>query len=129
MFLNNATDKPSLKSVHAPYPKVKQQGGHNRLQMLVKERENFIAKTKGNRSFPWRVFVVSENDKQLVDCDMVYRLASPSRVRMFPGSNRVRLPGTGGTIGTFTEWTSVPVSITILINIISTSLPNMASNM
>lgn len=80
MFLNNATDKPSLKSVHAPYPKVKQQGGHNRLQMLVKERENFIAKTKGNRSFPWRVFVVSENDKQLVDCDMVYRLASPSRV-------------------------------------------------
>ena len=80
MFLNNATDKPSLKSVHAPYPKVKQQGGHNRLQMLVKEREDFIAKTKGNRSFPWRVFVVSENDKQLVDCDMVYRLASPSRV-------------------------------------------------
>lgn len=80
MFLNNTTDKPSLKSVHAPYPKVKQQGGHNRLQMLVKERENFIAKTKGTRSFPWRVFVVSENDKQLADCDMVYRLASPSRI-------------------------------------------------
>lgn len=80
MFLNNTTDKPSLKSVHAPYPKVKQQGGHNRLQMLVKERESFIAKTKGTRSFPWRVFVVSENDKQLADCDMVYRLASPSRI-------------------------------------------------
>lgn len=80
MFLNNTTDKPSLKSVHAPYPKVKQQGGHNRLQMLVKERENYIAKTKGTRSFPWRVFVVSENDGQLLDCDMVYRLASPSRL-------------------------------------------------
>ena len=81
MFLNNTTDKPSLKSVHAPYPKVKQQGGHNQLQMLVKERENYIAKTKGNRSFPWRVFVVSENDKQLADCDMVYRLAAPSRIK------------------------------------------------
>lgn len=80
MFLNNSTDKPSLKSVHAPYPKVKQQGGHNRLQMLVKERESYIAKTKGTRSFPWRVFVVSENDKQLADCDVVYRLASPSRI-------------------------------------------------
>lgn len=80
MFLNNTTDKPSLKSVHAPYPKVKQQGGHNRLQMLVKERESYIAKTKGTRSFPWRVFVVSENDGQLLDCDMVYRLASPSRL-------------------------------------------------
>lgn len=80
MFLNNSTDKPSLKSVYAPYPKRKEQGGHNRLQMLVKERENYIAKTKGTRSFPWRVFVVSENDGQLADCDMVYRLASPSRI-------------------------------------------------
>lgn len=81
MFLNNATDKPTLKSVYAPYPKVKVQGGHNQLQMLVKEREGYIAKTKGTRAFPWRVFVVSENDKQLADCDMVYRLASPCRVK------------------------------------------------
>lgn len=80
MFLNNTTDKPTLKAVYAPYPKVKEQGGHNRLQMLVKERENYIAKTEGTRSFPWRVFVVSENDKELADCDMVYRLASPSRL-------------------------------------------------
>ena len=80
MFLNNATDKPTLKSVHAPYPKSQVQGGHNNLQMLVTERENFIAKTKGARNFPWRVFVVSENDAQLADCDMVYRLASPNRL-------------------------------------------------
>lgn len=80
MFLNNTVGKPSLKSVHAPYPKVVQQGGHNRLQMLVKEREGYIAKTKGTRSFPWRVFVVSANDAQLADCDMVYRLASPCRL-------------------------------------------------
>ncbi len=80
MFLNNATDKPALKAIHAPYPKTEEQGGHNRLQMLVTERENFIAKTKGTRSFPWRVFTVSKDDKELADCDMVYRLASPSRV-------------------------------------------------
>ncbi|RHJ83180.1 glycoside hydrolase family 97 protein [Parabacteroides sp. AM08-6] len=80
MFLNNTTDRPSLKAVHAPYPKVTKQGGHNQLQMLVQERENFIAKTKGTRSYPWRVFVVSANDKELADNDMVYCLASPSRV-------------------------------------------------
>lgn len=80
MFLNNSTEKPSLKGIHAPYPKEKVQGGYNRIQVLVKERENYIAKTKGNRSFPWRIFVVSENDKQLANCDMVYRLASPSRI-------------------------------------------------
>lgn len=80
MFLNNETGKPSFKAVHAPYPKVKEQGGHNQLQMLVKERENYIAKTSGTRSFPWRAFIISRNDKELADCDMVYRLASPSRV-------------------------------------------------
>ena len=76
----NETGKTSLKAVHAPYPKVKEQGGHNQLQMLVKERENYIAKTSGTRSFPWRAFIISRNDKELADCDMVYRLASPSRV-------------------------------------------------
>lgn len=80
MFLNNEMGKTSLKAVHAPYPKVKEQGGHNQLQMLVKERENYIAKTSGTRSFPWRAFIISRNDKELADCDMVYRLASPSRV-------------------------------------------------
>lgn len=81
MFLNNTTDQPVLKAVHAPYPKVKEQGGHNRLQMLVKERENYIAKTQGTRSFPWRTFILSRTDRELADCDMVYRLATPSRVK------------------------------------------------
>ena len=81
MFLNNSTTQPAFKPVFAPYPKVKKQGGHNNLQMLVDEREHYIAKTKGTRSFPWRVFVVSAEDRQLADCDMVYRLASPCRVK------------------------------------------------
>ena len=79
LFLNNTTDKPSLKAVHAPYPKVVEQGGHNQLQKLVRERESFIAKTSGTRAFPWRAFIVSESDKQLADNDMVFRLASPNR--------------------------------------------------
>ena len=81
MFLNNEKDRPTFKNVHAQYPKVLQQGGHNMLQMLVKERHDYIAKTKGTRAFPWRVFIVSENDKELADCDMVYRLAAPSRLK------------------------------------------------
>lgn len=80
MFINNVPGKPSLEGVFAPYPKVKEQGGHNMLQMVVKERENYIAKTAGTRSFPWRTFIISSGDKELANCDMVYRLASPSRV-------------------------------------------------
>ncbi|WP_106827862.1 glycoside hydrolase family 97 protein [Parabacteroides pacaensis] len=80
MFLNNSTTEPSLKSVFAPYPKSTQQGGHNMLQKLVTERENYIAKTNGTRSFPWRALIVSEKDADLANCDMVYRLASPVRL-------------------------------------------------
>lgn len=76
MFLNNSTTEPSIHAVFAPYPKATKQGGHNMLQMLVTERENYIAKTNGTRAFPWRVLIVSEKDTELADCDMVYRLAS-----------------------------------------------------
>jgi alpha-glucosidase len=80
MFLNNSTDKPTLNALFAGYPKRVEQGGHNNLQMLVKERENYIARTKGTRDFPWRVFVVSANDKDLLNCDMVYKLATPNQL-------------------------------------------------
>ena len=70
----------SLEAVQATYPKVEEQGGHNMLQMVVKERENYVAKVNGTRDFPWRAMVISENDAELMNSDMVYKLASPSRV-------------------------------------------------
>ena len=80
MYLRNSLGLKNLHSVHAGYPKTEEQGGHNNLQYLVKERENYIAKVEGKRSFPWRCIVISENDKDLADSDLVYLLASPSRV-------------------------------------------------
>jgi alpha-glucosidase len=47
--------------------------------MIVTERENYIARTNGNRAFPWRVFIVGE-DRLLPATDLVYRLAAaPAR--------------------------------------------------
>ncbi|MBS1659763.1 MAG: glycoside hydrolase family 97 protein [Bacteroidetes bacterium] len=69
-----------LSGVQAPYPLEEKQGGHNQLQSLVVRRGDYIATTAGTRSFPWRVLVIADNDKELLDNDMVYRLASPSRV-------------------------------------------------
>lgn len=79
LYLNKGEGN-SLKGVFAPYPKQIKQGGHNMLQGLVTERENYIAKVKGTRGFPWRVFAVSVTDKELLNNDLVYQLASPSRV-------------------------------------------------
>ena len=80
LLLRNENGKQGFTAIHAGYPKVEEQGGHNNLQYVVKERENYIAKVDGKRSFPWRCIVISENDKELADSDLVYLLASPCRI-------------------------------------------------
>lgn len=76
----NKNNKNSLKGIHASYPKVEEQGGYNMLQYVVKERENYIAKVEGTKNFPWRCMIISEEDHELANNDMVYRLAEPSRI-------------------------------------------------
>jgi len=80
LYLSNQNGSNSLKGVFAPYPKEIKQGGHNNLQGEVQTRELFIAKSEGKAEFPWRVIIVSENDYELANNDMVYRLASPNRL-------------------------------------------------
>ena len=80
LYLNSGQKERALTGVFAPYPKTVVQGGHNMLQGLVTAREPYMAKVEGKRDFPWRIAVISTDDKQLADCDMVYRLASPSRI-------------------------------------------------
>lgn len=80
LYLSGATDGNSLTGVHAPYPASKRQGGHNNLQMIVEKRERFIAKVDGPRTFPWRMAIVTTDDKDLAASNMTYLLSSPSRI-------------------------------------------------
>nr|WP_165021199.1 glycoside hydrolase family 97 protein [Dysgonomonas sp. ZJ279] len=80
MYLIKDNASNGLNGVFAPYPKKIEQGGHNMLQGLVKSSEPYIAKCEANTSFPWRVITVSEKDADLLNNDMVYRLATPSQV-------------------------------------------------
>ena len=52
----------------------------NRRMTNVQRRHNYLAKTKGTRVFPWRVFVIGDSPSDLVSSDAVYALAEPSRV-------------------------------------------------
>lgn len=79
MYLYNADASTTLKGVFAPYPKDIKQGGHNMLQGEVQNRQNYIAKAGAGEVFPWRVIVISKEDKDLTNNDMVYCLASPSK--------------------------------------------------
>ena len=79
MYLKH-TEGNSMIGYFAPLPKTWEQGGHNNLQYVVKERENYIAKTAGTRAFPWRVIAITTEDKDLADNDLVYLLSEPSKV-------------------------------------------------
>ena len=80
MFIGNADSDCTLEGDLAPVPAEVEVGGHNKLQGIVTARESYIAKCEGSRTFPWRVLVIADNDAKIADTDMIYRLASPSRV-------------------------------------------------
>lgn len=77
MFLH--ADGASLKNVNATLPKelVPFRGYHN-IQEDIVSREDFIAKASAGQKFPWRVIGIAENDKDLVNLDLVWNLATPA---------------------------------------------------
>ncbi len=80
MYLAARPVANTLEGVLAQVPDSVKIGGHNDLERLVKTRRDFIARVDGERSFPWRAFIISHSDTDLPDNDMVYRLASPCRI-------------------------------------------------
>ncbi len=81
MFLtSDSQTKQGLKGAFAHYPKKERLGGYNNMNYMVAERESYIAKTNGTRKFPWRAIIIGESDKDLLNNDMVQKLASPSRI-------------------------------------------------
>ena len=80
MFLTVNDAGTGFEAEFAPFPLEEKQGGHNNLQSFVTQRADFIAKTNGNRVYPWRLIAVGQNDADLLGNDLVYKLASPSRL-------------------------------------------------
>ncbi|MFB9841961.1 glycoside hydrolase family 97 protein [Mucilaginibacter ginsenosidivorans] len=77
MYLTPGTTGHNLHGVFAPYPTKEELSNIN---YVVDERADYIAKTKGIHTFPWRVVVISTEDKQLANNDMMRRLAEPSKI-------------------------------------------------
>lgn len=68
----------SLCAVHPKQPVEFGEDG-DRSQKIIKEAD-YIAKTNGSRSFPWRYFVISKEDGQLIENTMTARLAEKSQI-------------------------------------------------
>ena len=80
MYFNYPGQGNSLRGIFAPYPKRTHDGGHDDLQNVVDEYDDFIAKASPRASFPWRTILIAREDRRLLDNDMVMRLAEPSRL-------------------------------------------------
>lgn len=79
MFISRGTGL-SLKGEFAPFPVEEKMTEGEFPQYVVTKRADYIAYTTGSRTFPWRVMVIARHDKELPGNDLVYRLASPSRI-------------------------------------------------
>jgi alpha-glucosidase len=79
MFLQG-TGSGALKAVFAGYPLEEKVTEGEFPQAVVVKRAGYIARVKGNRDLPWRALIIAESDKALPSNDLVYRLASPSRI-------------------------------------------------
>ena len=77
MFLKS-TGNNGMQSLFPKCPLEFGEDGDRSLK-IVKEAD-YIAKTSGKRSFPWRFFVVSKEDKDIVGNEMVYTLSSPCKL-------------------------------------------------
>src|SRR5260221_4414123 len=65
----------------AAYPKKETPyGGDWGMSTKVNEREDYIARTAGSRAFPWRVIILSDDDKKLLTNQLIYKLATPSLI-------------------------------------------------
>lgn len=79
MFLTG-TGTTTLRGRFAPFPLEEKITEGEFPQSIVTRRADYIARTRGERKFPWRVMVIAPQDKLLPFTDIVYRLAAPSRI-------------------------------------------------
>lgn len=79
MFVEADSTTNSLKGVFAKYPSSTDFYPW-RKQEYVTGTEKYIAKSEEKRNFPWRIMAITTDDTQMPVNNLVYALASPSRV-------------------------------------------------
>lgn len=86
---SDVTDYPCIflkgtanNGMQSIFPKVPLEFGEDgdRSQKILKEAD-YIAKTAGKRSFPWRYFVITKDDKELLETTMTLRLAPKNQIQ------------------------------------------------
>lgn len=80
LYLKGADDNNfSFTGIFPAYP-IKEEQKDDRT-MVVSERADYIALTEGKRCFPWRIIGIAEEDGDLIESELVYKLAKPLQLQ------------------------------------------------
>lgn len=74
LFLKS-TGKNGMQALFPKCPLEFGEDGDRSLKIL--KEADYIAKTSGTRTFPWRFFVITNDDRQIIANEMTYNLSSP----------------------------------------------------
>jgi len=77
LSLTGSADSPVKMVGKFPAYPLKEEAKNDR-NVPVVERAPYLVKTSGTRVFPWRVLMIARRDGDLIENNLVYRLARPS---------------------------------------------------
>ena len=78
MFLKR--NGQGISAEFAPYPLEEKIGGYSRLNLVPTKRADYIAKVGGRKFFPWRIIAISDNDTDLLTCDIAKQLGPSCKI-------------------------------------------------
>lgn len=82
LFLDRGNDYENfLNGTFEKYILTKKTGGFSNYSQLADKQADYIAVTSGSREYPWRLLVISDDDRTFADCDLVYQLSKPCELK------------------------------------------------
>lgn len=82
LFLDRGNDYENfLNGTFEKYTLTTKTGGFSNYSQLADKQADYIAVTSGNREYPWRLLVISDDDRTFADCDLVYQLSKQCELK------------------------------------------------
>ena len=78
-YLIKGANPHSLSATFPMHPKTYTQPNDRDVRPV--DREDFMAQTQGKRNFPWRIMVISDKDGDLIESQLVFKLASDLKLQ------------------------------------------------
>lgn len=82
LFLDRGNDYENfLNGTFEKYALTTKTGGFSNYSQLADKEADYIAVTSGSRDYPWRLLIISDDDRIFADCDLVYQLSNPCELK------------------------------------------------